>query len=223
MAKGAYEPQWRLISVFLYCFPKLMLHVTKVGSIKTPPCSLGASVSWTWDGNSDLERQDGEIDRNYFFFFSLGCSTAAIGSWAGWQEAKEGWARPKRQDQFQSSWSPDPATQNLSGSPSRVRQGWVTLKLGLGGWNCISAKDWKVLLCLCVSVCVHPPGVCLSLWRGMGGFEVNDSNMVTSTDEMGDRGRWGYLAFPAPACLLLPNELSDSINERTESIIIIIS
>ena len=42
----------------------------------------------------------------------------------------------------------------------------------------------------------------------------------------GDRGRWGYLAFPAPtrqACLLVPNELSDYFNERTESIIIIIS
>ena len=42
----------------------------------------------------------------------------------------------------------------------------------------------------------------------------------------GDRGRWGYLAFPAPTrlvCLLVPNELSDYFNERTESIIIIIS
>lgn len=71
------------------------------------------------------------------------------------------------------------------------------------------------------------PLVCIfCLWRGVGGFEVYDSNMVTSLDEMGDRGKWGYLAFPAPtrpACLLVPNELSDSINERTESIIIIIS
>lgn len=57
----------------------------------------------------------------------------------------------------------------------------------------------------------------------MGGLEVNDSNVITSMDEMGDGGRWGYLAFPEPACLLPPNELSDSINERTESIIIIIS
>lgn len=42
----------------------------------------------------------------------------------------------------------------------------------------------------------------------------------------GDRGSWGYLAFPAPtrpACLLVPNELLDYFNERTESIIIIIS
>lgn len=42
----------------------------------------------------------------------------------------------------------------------------------------------------------------------------------------GDRGSRGYLAFPAPttpACLLVPNELLDDFNERTESIIIIIS
>lgn len=80
-----------------------------------------------------------------------------------------------------------------------------------------------VCVCRGVLVCPRPPAVCLCLWRGTGGFELNDSNMVTSMDEMGDRGRWGYLAFPAPACLLAPNELSDSINERTESIIIIIS
>lgn len=42
----------------------------------------------------------------------------------------------------------------------------------------------------------------------------------------GDAGSWGYLAFPVPArraCLLVPNELLDDFNERTESIIIIIS
>lgn len=42
----------------------------------------------------------------------------------------------------------------------------------------------------------------------------------------GDGGSWGYLAFPVPArhaCLLVPNEVLDYFNERTESIIIIIS
>lgn len=85
------------------------------------------------------------------------------------------------------------------------------------------AKDWKTLLCVYVYACSPTPTVCLCLWRGVGGFEVNGGSVDTSMDEMADGGRWGYLAFPAPAYLLVPNELSDSINERTESIIIIIS
>lgn len=100
---------------------------------------------------------------------------------------------------------------------------WETLKSGQRGWvvDRLRARKYHcVCLRTCVCVCMYPlvcVCACGEEWEG------NDSNMVTSLDEMGDIGRWGYLAFPAPACLLVPNELSDSINERTESIIIIIS
>lgn len=148
---------------------------------------------------------------------------ASTGTGVWWQEAKEGWEEPKRQDQFQSSWSHDPPARQESlreSQPSVPGPGCFEVgSRRLGGWDCVSVED-----CACVSlavVCVPP--WCLCLWRGMGGLEVNDSNTVTSSVEMRDWGRdtWHFLCWRGPACLLVPNELSDSINERTEYIIII--
>lgn len=114
---------------FSICPQKVELHNDKwpqwniekriVNSVITPLCSLSVSVSRTRGRIFHLGRQGEERDRNDTFFFLLQVPwyQASIGSWAWWQEAKEGWAGPKRRDQFQCSWSRDPQ------SPGRVSQG----------------------------------------------------------------------------------------------------
>lgn len=77
----------------------------------------------------------------FFSFFLRFCAGAEWrqASITFWQETKEGWAGPKRQDQFQSSWSHDPRTQRES-----LRESQLSVpRLGdfevgserLGGWS----------------------------------------------------------------------------------------
>lgn len=143
-------------SMGTYLFPspfapeELMLHSDKwprwnteertVNSIITLPRSLSVSVSRTRGRHFHLWETGRQEWHTFFFFSFLSCrcrdTDLLWGAGAWWQEAKEGWAGPKRKDQFQSSWSRDPRARRESlreSQPSARRLGRLWSRVGEDG------------------------------------------------------------------------------------------
>lgn len=159
----------------------------------TPLCSLSVIVSWTRQKFSSGETEMA------FPLTNSSTGVAIRGRRAWWQEAKEGWAGPKRKDQFPSSWSLDLRAQkeSLRESPLSVqRMGDFEVRSGsLVGWYHTSTEDWKItatVICVCVCLCVHACP-CVRMWNVGSKWQATWSHSWMKRETKAFGGTWHFL------------------------------
>ncbi|KAK1906776.1 Elongation factor G [Dissostichus eleginoides] len=135
---------------------------------------------------SVCREQEGEFSSGEtVFFFSNSSAGAALSGFHSEHDDKR-LKRAERDQRDKINFSSlDPVTPGAQRESRRESQ-LSAPRLGRFevGSGEVGTVDWLRTGKYC-RVCM-PPGVCLCLWRGMGGLEVNDSNAVTSSDEIGD-------------------------------------